>query len=370
LQTILMHPRNKHMFLKITLSLWHMLSAKEVEQLKDALAHTKQPMIFFHDDPDGLASFLLFYRTIREGRGYCLKAYPQVTTMHAQKVEEYGADMVFVLDIAMVDQEFIDAVHQPVFWVDHHTPLQRERVKYFNPRVTTGENVCTPVLCWQVMGEQRPEDLWIATTGAIGDWYFPAFAKEFQKQRPDILPPDINTVEKAMFGSLLGTLIKVFSFNLKGPTNEVNTSIKILTRIENPDEILKQTTPRGRLIWKKYESINKLYEEMLANISKAATKDKVLVYTYTHDKLSLTKDLANELLYRFPDKLIVLGREKEGEVRCSLRSGAQWNIAKALEKALVGIEGYGGGHEQACGAGIKKEDFARFLENMRRELSI
>ncbi len=347
-----------------------MLSSKEILQLRDALNHAKHPIYFFHDDPDGLASFLLFYRTITEGKGYCVKAFPHITADFVQHAENAGADIVFVLDIAMVDQEFIDGVGRQVYWVDHHTPLQRERVHYFNPRVTTGENVPTPVLCWQVMGEQRPQDLWLATTGAIGDWYFPPYAQEFQKQRPDILPPNITTVEEAMFNSPLGTLIKAFSFNLKGPTNEVNTSIKILTRIENPDEILKQTTPRGRLIYKKYVTVNKLYEQMLADIAKTATKDKLLVYTYTHDKLSLTKDLANELLYRCPDKLIVLGREKDNEVRCSLRCGKQWNIAKALEKALVGIQGYGGGHEQACGAGIAKEDFPRFLEQLRHELKL
>lgn len=347
-----------------------MLSEKEVAQLQDAVEHAKNPFIFFHDDPDGLASFLLLYRKIREGRGFCLKAYPQVTAAHAQKVEEYSPDIVFVLDIAMVDQEFIDAVHQPVFWIDHHTPLQRERVKYYNPRVTTGDNIPTPALCWQVIGKERPQDLWLATTGAIGDWYVPPYAQEFQKERPDLLPPEITTVQEALFNSPVGTLVKVFSFNLKGPTSEVNKSIRVLTRIENPDEILKQTTTRGKLLWKKYVDINKTYEEMLTAISKTATKDKLLVYTYTHDKLSLTKELSNELLYRFKDKVIILGREKEGEVRCSLRAPAGVQLEQALQKALVGIDGYGGGHEQACGAGIKKEDFARFLENLRRELGL
>ncbi len=358
------------MFLKIALAGQSMLSEKEVANLKDILAHAKQPLIFFHDDPDGLASFLLFYRTIKEGRGYCVKAYPQITTNFIRHVETYDPDMVFILDIAMVDQEFIDGINKPIHWIDHHGPLQRERVKYYNPRVTTGENVPTPILCWQIMGDQRPEDLWIATTGAIGDWYFPKYAKEFQAQRPDILPPEITTVQEAMFNSTLGKLIKVFSFNLKGSTSEVNKSVRILTRIENPDEILKQTTPRGKLIWKKYEKINEIYEQMLQKIVQGVTDDKILVYTYSDDKLSLTKDLSNELLYKYPDKLIVLGREKDGELRCSLRSGPQWNIAKALEKSLIGIQGYGGGHEQACGAGIKKEDFKQFLENMRRELSL
>lgn len=354
----------------MALAFHHMLSQKEVTELKDAVRHAKNPLILFHDDPDGLASFLLFYRTIKEGKGYCVKAFPHITQDFARQAENNDFDVIFVLDIAMVDQEFIDSVKQKVHWIDHHTPQQRERVHYYNPRVTTGENVCTPVLCWQVMGEERPQDLWIATAGAIGDWYFPAFAEEFKKQRPDLLPPEVKTVPEALFNTPLGVLIKAFSFNLKGPTSEVNKSIRILTRIENPDEILKQTTSRGKLIWKKYQIINREYEEMLNNICKTATKDKILVYTYSHDKLSLTKDLANELLYRFPDKLIVLGREKEGEMRCSLRCGLQWNVAKALEKALVGIQGYGGGHEQACGAGIKKEDFVRFLQNLRQELKL
>jgi single-stranded DNA-specific DHH superfamily exonuclease len=92
------------------------------------------------------------------------------------------------------------------------------------------------------------------------------------------------------------------------------------------------------------------------------------VHTYSHDELSLTKDLANELLYKFKDKVIVLGRIKSGEVRCSLRAPADIQIDKALEKALIGIQGYGGGHEQACGAGIKQEDFEKFIENLKREL--
>jgi nanoRNase/pAp phosphatase (c-di-AMP/oligoRNAs hydrolase) len=86
------------------------------------------------------------------------------------------------------------------------------------------------------------------------------------------------------------------------------------------------------------------------------------------DTLSLTKDLANEMLHRHKDKVIVLGREKSGEVRCSLRSGPQKPILPALQRALLGIQGYGGGHEHAVGCAVKKEDFERFLSNLRKEL--
>ncbi len=41
-----------------------------------------------------------------------------------------------------------------------------------------------------------------------------------------------------------------------------------------------------------------------------------------------------------------------------------------IEKALVGISGYGGGHEHACGACVKVEDFNQFIDNFKKELNI
>jgi single-stranded DNA-specific DHH superfamily exonuclease len=346
-----------------------MLTPKEVETVKEELTSCQRPLFIFHDDPDGLASFLLCYRFVKEGRGIPVKAYPRITVEpYARKVEEFGADKVFVLDVAMMDQEFIDAVKVPVIWVDHHAVLERDRVKYFNPQ-KRGVNIPTPALIWQITGEERPQDLWIATTGAIGDWYFPDFAPEFQQAFAELLPQTCSTVEEALFNTKIGTLVKVFSFNLKGPMSDVTQSIKVLTRIDDPYEILEQRTPKGKLLWKKYLEVNKVYEDMLNKALKHDSEDPIFVYTYSDDQLSLTKDLANELLYKLK-KIIIVGREKSGEVRCSLRAPSKVKLAQALERALVGIEGYGGGHEQACGAGIRKEDFKRFLENLRKELKL
>ncbi|MEM3154189.1 MAG: DHH family phosphoesterase [Candidatus Woesearchaeota archaeon] len=346
-----------------------MLTLSEVAKVKEELTNCQRPLFIFHDDPDGLASFLLCYRFVKEGRGIPVKAYPRVTVEpYARKVEEYGADKVFVLDVAIVEQDFIDAVNVPVIWIDHHSVLERDRVQYFNPQ-KRGVNIPTPVLIWQITGEERPEDLWIAATGAIGDWYFPPFAAAFQQAYPELLPPTCAGVEDALFNTKIGTLVKVFSFNLKGAMSEVTRSVKVLTRIDDPYEILEQRTPKGRLLWKKYLQVNKVYEDMLAKALKRDSKDPLFVYTYQDDTLSLTKDLANELLYKL-NKVIIVGREKSGEVRCSLRAPGGIELSKALERALVGIDGYGGGHAQACGAGIKKDDFKRFLENLRKELKL
>ena len=83
--------------------------------------------------------------------------------------------------------------------------------------------------------------------------------------------------------------------------------------------------------------------------------------------MSFTGDLANELIYKFPGKIVIVGREKDGEIRMSLRS-SKINLRGILNKALVNVEGYGGGHEFACGANVKKRDFDVFISQIREQV--
>jgi len=161
-------------------------------------------------------------------------------------------------------------------------------------------------------------------------------------------------------------LIRIFSFVLKGKTEEVNKSIKVLTRIESPYEILNQETAQGRFIYKRYEQVNKLYEPLVKDALKAAEKtmDKLFLFTYKDDKTSFTSDLANEATYKFPDKIIFIAREKNDEMKCSLRS-SKVILPPLIEKSLVGLNGYGGGHEHACGLNIKTLDFEEFVRRLR-----
>ncbi len=352
-----------------------MLTPEQQEAIRAALAEAKNPLFYFHDDPDGLASFCLCYRAVNEGRGFCVKAFPHLTEQFAKVAHDFGADRTFILDIAMADQEFIDALKMPTLWIDHHEPQKRERVTYINPRAKdpadTKLNVPTPALIWEAIGAARESDLWLATAGCIGDWHLPSFVNEFREKWPGLLPKKIKRVDQALFDSPLTPLIQTMSFNLKGPTSEVNKAVKIFTRIDSPYEILRQETPRGKFLWKKYEQIKRDYDALKAQALKVAETDKkVVLFLYSEDRLSLTKDLANELLFLFPDRLIILGREKEGEMRCSLRTGPKMHLSAALKRALVGIDGYGGGHENACGCGIKKHDFDRFVNNLRAELGL
>lgn len=340
------------------------LTEKQYSKIREELDNCQRPIFFFHDDPDGLCSFLQFYRYKREGRGVVVKSTPKLTEMFARKVEEYGADKVFALDLALVQQEFIDAVNVPIIVIDHHSPLDLDGIKYYNPRKSNAEDN-HPIS--YVNHKVVKQDMWISAVGCVGDWFFPPFAKTFRKNYPSYLPEKIKRPEDALFNTKLGELVKIFSNILKGKTTDVMKCIKILTRIEHPDEIIKQTSPQGRFIYKRSEVIEKDYKKLLQTALKSVTDDNLLVFTYSHAKMSFTKELANELLYRYPKKRLLICREKSGDMKCSLRS-TDIILPPILEKALIGIEGYGGGHEHACGANIKVADFQMFIENLKQAI--
>lgn len=341
-----------------------MLTPEEVQLLQEELATAKNPLFIYDDDPDGLCSFLLLYRIHREGYGTMVKTAPKVDVSFLRRVEERQPDKIFILDMPLVDQEFLDGVHVPVFWIDHHEPQQRQKVRYFNPRIRNPDEY-TPTTRMAYQISDNKNDLWLATVGTLSDWSMPDFIEEFIEGYPHLLPQRTD-LSDAVFQQPVSNLIRLFSFILKGPTSDVNKFVKVLTRIKTPDEILNQTTSQGKFLFKHYEKVNESYQKLLELAKKKAGKSKLFLFYYQEHKFSFTSDIANELSSLYPKKIILIARNKSGEMKCSLR--ARVPINKALEKSLVGINGYGGGHPEACGAVIKEEDWSQFLKNFKREI--
>jgi len=341
-----------------------MLTSTEIKQWQEALQESKNPLFFYDDDPDGLCSFILLYKMHREGHGVMVKSAPKVDMKFMHRVEENNPDIIFVLDMPMLEQEFVDGAKRTIYWLDHHQVQEIRNVKYFNPHLKDPEcYIPATRMAYQISDNE--EDLWIAMVGCLGDWYMPDFMDKFIEKYPDLMDGEKNLFN-AVYKQPIGKLVRMFSFLLKGQTSEVNKSVKILTRVKSPYEILNQETSQARFLYKRFEKIDKDYNKILELAKKDAGRGKLFLFNYQDDKLSFTSELANELTSLHPDKVILISRKKSGEMKCSLR--CQKPIADALAKALVGISGYGGGHPNACGAVIKEEDWEKFLEQFRKEI--
>lgn len=343
-----------------------MLTGEQKKEIKEELLSSERPLFFFHDDADGLSSFLQFYKQVNRGKGIIVKSTPKVDERFYKVVENYGPDKIFVLDLAIVTQEFVDRFNKRIIWVDHHELTETKGTRYYNPKQNIkDDSTCVSKLSYDIF----QDNFWISAVGTIGDWQLPEdFRKKLLKEIPELFNKEVKSPEKALFETKVGKLAKIFNFVLKGSTNDANTSVKVLTRIEDPKEILEETSEQGRFLMRRFKKIIKEYDKLLEDAKKQAKESRLLVFTYEQNKVSLTGELSNELLYLFPDKVIIIARHHNGEMKTSFRSANKIKIRPLAEQAVVGIEGRVGGHEYACGGIIKDADWDKFINNLRELL--
>ncbi len=349
-----------------------MLPEKDVLRIRAELDSCANPLLFFHDDPDGSTSYLQCLRYKKEGMGHMIKMTPNVTVKHLDWVKKFGSDKVFIFDVAMVDQEFIDGCPVPVVWLDHHELLDRDGAVYINPK-RHGDSTPPCVMVYQAC----QKDLWLAAVGCVGDWYWSDVLIDFKKKYPLLLPLDLKEIhgrpEEILFGTPLGILVFVLSFNLKGTSDEALRSLREFAKINEPSEILEQTTSAGKYVWTRYLTVKESYDaEKQKALSSYKADDPLFVHTYTTTTYSVTKDLASELCYLHKDKVVVLARERNSEMIMSLRSSRDGpDVSEALLQVLPSFPGsHGGGHKNACGASVKSEDFKEFLTALKDALKL
>lgn len=339
-----------------------MIPQDKLDFFYSKIKSSSRPLFFFDDDCDGVTSFVQYYWVNSEAKGVIVKGKPELEEGYLRKVEEYNPDLVVILDKPMVSDDFLRGVSCEVLWLDHH-PVQSPRgVFYLNPLVYDfSDNRPTSYWVYKSIPSFEKKSLWLAMIGVVGDWDL-SLVDEFSKEYSDLMPEGDFSVGNILFNSQIGLLVKVVNFNLKGKTSEVMKSVKTLTRIENPGEILHQSTSKGKFVYKKFESVNKIFEHHKSLVS--GGDDLFVVYMY-EDQTSITGDLSNELIYSYPDKVIVVGRVHNGKVMMSLRSGKH-KVIDSLNQALSGLDAYGGGHDFACGACVLESDMDVFMTRFKQ----
>jgi len=348
-----------------------MLTLKQIKEIREHLEKAQNPVFFFDNDPDGLCSFLLLQRYLGRGKGVPIKSFPGMNSSYFRKVSEFNADYIFILDKPVVDKSFFEEVEKinvPVVWIDHHEVDMKDIpdfVYYYNPLLTgysddnfsreqkTGEPVTT--LCYQIT--QRKEDLWIAVVGSIADKFVPDFYSEFRKQYLDLSIKTDNAFD-ILYKTPTGRIVQLLSFGLKDRVTNVINMLKFLINAETPYEVLEEC-PKNYTMHKRFEDINRKYVKLIEKAKSIADSEKVLFFQYGGD-MSVSSDLANELSYIFPKKIVVVIYVTGVKANVSVRGK---KIREITLKAIEDLEdARGGGHEDAVGARIKIDDLEIFRE--------
>ena len=341
-----------------------MLTTKEASFLQKKLSDAKNPLFIYDSDPDGLCSYLLLRRFSGVGNGVRLIGAKKVTLSFLQKVRQEGFDAVFILDIADVEQEFLDAMNCPVYWIDHHSVIKRNKVNYYNPRLKDPEAyVPTSYMAYQMT--QKEDDMWIAMAGCLADWYVPDFTDAFRKKYPGLLQKN-RTAPQSLFKDKFGLFARALYFLLKGNVADVHKNISVINKLTSPYEFIEHKTAQSKFLYKHFKKIDDEFQEHIKNAKKQATRSKLLIYEYRYKRWSFNTLLATQLSSLYPKKALIIVRREEGLMKMSLRAP---DILNPLQRALEGIEGSGGGHIRSCGATVTEHDWQRFINNLKREVA-
>ncbi|MFA5992598.1 MAG: DHH family phosphoesterase [Candidatus Pacearchaeota archaeon] len=348
-----------------------MLSKEQIAEIREHLEKAQNPVFFFDNDCDGLMAFILLRRFIGRGRGVAIKSFPELDESYAKKIDEFNADYVFVLDKPLVSEEFIREVRErnlPLVWVDHHdvkvnfdfSKEEMSNIYYFNPMILKdGSSEPVSYLAYKVANNR--EDDWLAMVGCIADNFIPDFSEDFFPKYPEIFTnQNPSSAFEVLYETDFGKLIMMLSFGLKDRTSNVVYMINFLFKVRSPYEILKEDDKNFKIL-RRYNQINSFYEKVLDKAKKVARSSKKVVFFKYSGELSLSADLSNELIYRFPAKIVIVAYVKGSVANVSVR-GSEDVLAVTVE-AIKSIDGAnGGGHKHATGAKMNADDLQKFKD--------
>ena len=341
-----------------------MLTKAQLQEIKDHLETSQNPLFFFDNDVDGLMSFLILRRAINRGKGIPIKSFPDLKEQYIKKVEELNPDAIFILDKAELSKEFSEQVQQkniPIIWIDHHetkTPKEIiEKTFYYNSLPSAEP---TTYIAQKIFDNQ--DDLWLAIIGCIGDAYMPDFANKFSEQNPELLSPKLKPFD-ALHSTEIGKIIRMLNFGLMDTITNVITLIKYLFKAKNAHDILEENH-FTRQLHKRYNELNKLFNKQIEKAESSLNqKSKILFFSYAGNT-SMSSEISNKLYYNHKDKLIIVAFRRPEKINISIRGK---NALEITKKAIENIEdATGGGHQEATGVMIPVDKLEQFKENIEQ----
>jgi single-stranded DNA-specific DHH superfamily exonuclease len=344
-----------------------MLTEKQLNEIREYLENSRNPIFFFDNDPDGLCSYLLLRRFCSKGKGVIVKSSASVNKQYFSMVERFNSDCIFVLDKPSIDKDFVKEAKTkniPLIHIDHH-PIEEsyEKVEhFFNPRLVSKTNEPVSDLCYRIT--RRKEDLWIACAGCISDAFLPDFIGDLEKRMPQLINKKYKTAFDILYRTDLGKIITLMSFALRDMQKNVDSFIRFLIDVSNPSDLFDENE-KTKTFLKKYAETGERYSKFMEK-AKTEIQGDILFFSYSGE-VGLNRDMSNELMYLFPEKVICIAFVKNGKANISLR-WAMGDIRKIALKAIKNMENaLGGGHENALGIQMLEEDVPKFKENLFQE---
>jgi single-stranded DNA-specific DHH superfamily exonuclease len=346
------------------------ITSKEVKLFGKVLNTRGKKLLFYHNDPDGIASATLILRFFPDFQAIPRKG-PIMDRAFVRDIVERSPDTVVFLDMP-VDQEYrkIKGIRKglpgvTIAVLDHHIferDLNQIGILHINPRFRK-KGIYLPS-AWLVyrMLEKLGLDVkglvWIASIGIIGDYGITDardVLEECRLEYPYLLR---GNPMKSRLSDAAKTLSAAITLKGMKGADEALRSLRKCDYFEDLMGIKKLKH------WRKV--VDEEIRELVRGFDKAKETRGVVIFYKIESRLNLGSVISTIISEKHPEDIIVI-RKKSGEGwKVSVRNqSGQYNVGEIVKRAVKGL-GSGGGHEKAAAGVVPKwrEFRKRFLEEV------
>ncbi|MBT6182560.1 hypothetical protein HOI04_01610, partial [archaeon] len=255
-----------------------MISQEQLQEIRDNLEMSQNPLFLFDNDVDGLCAFLILQRALGRGKGVAIKSFPDLKEQYLGKVDEFNSDSVFVLDKSDISPEFVDGCVErnvPITMVDHH-PCETskevlEKISYYNSLPSAEP---TTYIAQSVF--KKKEDRWLAMIGCTGDVFTPDFAQDFEQENPELFNSSISAFE-ALHTTEIGKVVRMLNFGLMDTITNVVKLTKYLFTAKSVYDLLEENE-YTKQFHKRYSELFEFYKKQVGKAVDGIDTDSPIIF--------------------------------------------------------------------------------------------
>lgn len=256
--------------------------------------------------------------------------------------------------------------------IDHHKIYSTElpsNVLLMKPQILLSpldpSRYCTAKLAYDLWSRHvnLSPIAWKACPGIIGDIAYVQWKSFVDEQLKKIN----GKITKDPFHNIFGKMAEMFSQTECYDYRKVGIIFNTLWKAKNPNDVLKSNL-------KKYSTIvQKEIDYYMRHAKKLAVfypKKQLIIYEIK-PKYNIKSNLSTVLSMIYPNSTLILAsldKQKKNYTLSLRRQDQKIKMNELIEKALIGLQGSGGGHIPAAGGRVARKDFEKFKENVLKLL--
>ncbi|MDD3263490.1 MAG: DHHA1 domain-containing protein [Candidatus Nanoarchaeia archaeon] len=334
-----------------------------IKQIKKEFKQIKNPYIFFDNDADGFCSFYQIAKYFDTFSFTMVKDRPLIDERFSYKLDETSFDAIIILDIAKVDESFLKKYSgYKIIWIDHHP---QSEIKSRNNLIILNstdfkKDYPTSMLVYKIFKKEKLAMI----IGCISDWYIDRTIKSsIKKLQLDQLINKKETPGEILFDSSLGEKILFLNFSLKSNVTSFKRYILELLEIN----LLNLDTEENPF----FKKAKRIYDKYYAICNYKPLINDDLYYLKYYEDVSVSTEVSNFLLVKYPKKkIIIVARDAIDKISMSLRSNGHVNLTELMSYVFSQMNGFGGGHNNASGCSIAKDDEDFFIEIIKNSIKM